>query len=63
MSGVSKSELTTVPGGRTALELLAAARSGCIVTLAQELDTLLGGGIPLGRLTELCTFAREAGVG
>lgn len=39
----------------TALDLLHQEETrGSIVTFCSELDTLLGGGIPVGRTTEIC---------
>ena len=44
-----------VPIGRSALEMLKAERlQGCIVTFCAKLDSMLGGGVPLGKITEFC---------
>ena len=45
----------SAPSGESALQLLereSASRS--VVTMCRQLDELLGGGVPLGRLTEFC---------
>ena len=43
------------PTGRSALEMLKAERlQGYIVTFCAKLDSMLGGGVPLGKITEFC---------
>lgn len=39
----------------TALELLEQEQAqGCIITFCSALDEILGGGVPLGKITEIC---------
>ena len=39
----------------TALDLLEKEKNqGSIVTFCEELDEMLGGGVPVGKITELC---------
>lgn len=46
---------TRVPTGKSALELLKAEQlQGYIVTFCAKVDAMLGGGIPLGKITEVC---------
>lgn len=46
---------TGVPTGKSALELLKAEQlQGYIVTFCAKVDAMLGGGIPLAKITEVC---------
>ncbi|XP_065890495.1 DNA repair protein RAD51 homolog 3-like isoform X2 [Dysidea avara] len=54
-SVVSPSRGITSPGGKTALELMKQEESQTgIVTFSAQIDEMLGGGVPLGRITEIC---------
>ena len=50
---------SAAPQAVTALDLLQATPSKSIVTFCQPLDSLLGGGIPCGEVTELCECCPE----
>ena len=40
---------------RNAYELLQQEQSaGCVVTFCEQLDNMLGGGVPVGKITEFC---------
>ena len=54
-SSVDSYSHTRVPTGQSALELLKAEQlQGYIVTFCAKVDAMLGGGIPLGKITEVC---------
>lgn len=55
----SKTNQTTsssnVPGSKNAYDILLQEQSyGSIVTFCEQLDDMLGGGVPVGKITEFC---------
>lgn len=54
-SGLAQKMQSTLPQGQSALELLKVEQTlSFIVTFSAKVDEMLGGGIPLGKITELC---------
>lgn len=59
-SGKSTSNIDTtttnfIPGSKNAYDLLQQEQSsGSIVTFCEQLDDMLGGGVPVGKITEFC---------
>ena len=44
-----------IPGSKNAYDLLQQEQSsGSIVTFCEQLDDMLGGGVPVGKITEFC---------
>lgn len=54
-SGSSVGHSVPTPTGQSALELLKVEQlQGYIVTFCAKVDAMLGGGVPLGKITEVC---------
>lgn len=54
-SNIDTTTTNFIPGSKNAYDLLQQEQSsGSIVTFCEQLDDMLGGGVPVGKITEFC---------